>query len=162
MNKNEKTKCYLSPMLDALAAQSLGVCVEEPLQEEQLQEACQDADRALRHGPPRHVVEVREQEIVIRSSPHSGKVVEPPHLVNMSLQLLGALLGKMRRLSQGFYNTDWNEKTNLFPKDIPETFVQIDLTENLPSLFDTSMLDRVLLRILYPSSVSFLASSKPS
>ena len=65
-------KGYLASYERCLAARSRGVCVKEPLQEEQLHEACQDDERALRRRPTRHVVEVREQDIVIRSSPHSG------------------------------------------------------------------------------------------
>lgn len=67
-----------------------GLRVEQALQAVELQEPGEDDDAALSHRPPGDVALVGLQEEEVGPFPHPGKVVEPPHVEDVVLQLLGA------------------------------------------------------------------------
>lgn len=69
-----------------------GLRVEQALQAVELQEPGEDDDAALSHRPPVDVALVGLQEEGIGPFPHPGEVVEPPHVEDVALQLLGAEL----------------------------------------------------------------------
>lgn len=65
---------------------------EETLQEVKLQDPREDNDAALSHRPPVDIVVVGLEEEGVSPFPHAGKVVEPPHVEDMDLQFLNAVL----------------------------------------------------------------------
>lgn len=101
-------RCHLAPQsLLQVELCSCGLCcvrelsarrlpralhVEETLQEVKLQDPRENNDAALSHGPPADVVVVGLEEEVIGPFPHPGKVVEPPHVEDVDLQFLNAVL----------------------------------------------------------------------
>lgn len=71
--------------------------VEETLQEVKLQGPREDDDTALRHRPAVDVVVVGLEQEGVGPFPHPGKVVEPPHVEDVELQLANADLQTQRR-----------------------------------------------------------------
>lgn len=74
------------------ASRPAGVCVEESFEDEELQVSRQEDDQALARRPPGDVVEVGQEEVLILPFPHAGEVVMTPHVEDLILELLYALL----------------------------------------------------------------------
>lgn len=66
--------------------------MEESFEDEELQVSRQEDDQALARRPPGDVVEVGQEEVLILPFPHAGEVVMTPHVEDLILELLYALL----------------------------------------------------------------------
>lgn len=66
--------------------------MEESFEDVELQVSRQEDDQALARRPPGDVVEVGQEEVLILPFPHAGEVVMTPHVEDLILELLYALL----------------------------------------------------------------------
>lgn len=89
----------------------LVLLLEQTLQEIELQHLGEENGTALNHQPPVDVVGLQEEGVGCFL--HLGEVVEPPHVEDVELQLLGADLWERQALSSGAAAESWAGKVAL-------------------------------------------------
>lgn len=67
---------------------------EEPLEEEQLQVAAGDDEQAERHRPPRDVLRVGREHVVVGAPAHAADAVVAEHVEETLLHPASRFLGK--------------------------------------------------------------------